>query len=667
MRTLVAEARDGSPAPSTDARIRAALGSALNEAREALHRHARLSTRHEALDEICKLLFAQIVSARDHGHGLMDLLRGSDRPAVDLAKIVRNGFAAHLPQGLSKEMPSSEFDLRLRPSEDELAVELATALAVLEPELVAEGHHDVFNEVFGTFLTDSFADEKQLGQYLTPPEVVRFMVDAAIAGMDEGDQTLLADPERCEQFGVILDPSCGVGSFLTFAARRLAATGDGRDVHVRDLTSKVLVGLDKSERMIRLALTSFAVLGAEEANLHLANSLSRRGYPPLLDELQGKAGLILTNPPFGAEFSGEAISPYRLGELAARVDSELLFIERYLDWLREGGAALAIVPDSVLTNRGPYQELRTLITSQATIEAVVSLPAETFSAAGTATKTSVLYLRKSSTRPQRAHRTYVALCSNVGFGVATRSSHRRKVARQDGQLPAILHEFASGEHLIGRRVRDIASAHRWDGVYHASLPEHVETLLLAPPLGAVYVGDVARLSAERIDPRRLGQETFKYIEISDVDGATGLVRAKDVQCREAPSRARKHVAAGDVLVSTVRPERRAVGVVPPELDGAVCSTGFAVLRPERIDPTVLAALLRSDFVTSQILRNNMGVAYPAVDEGCLGHVLLPVEDGALSGLQAQAEAVRRAQVDWYRAQTEFAAALTASISGFTGT
>ena len=40
----VAQAGDG---------IRSALASALNEAREALHRHARISSRHEALDEVC--------------------------------------------------------------------------------------------------------------------------------------------------------------------------------------------------------------------------------------------------------------------------------------------------------------------------------------------------------------------------------------------------------------------------------------------------------------------------------------------------------------------------------------------------------------------------------------------------------------------------------------
>jgi transcriptional regulator with XRE-family HTH domain len=671
LRSLLSEAAGttgaGPDKTSADSRIRVALGRALNEAREALHRHARLSTRHEALDEICKLLFAQIVLARDKGTTLSNVAAGSS-PAVSLAAVVRETFATHLPHALSEEMPLREFELRLRPTEDELARELATAFSVIEPDLVIEAeHHDVFNDVFGSFLADSFGDEKQLGQYLTPPEVVRFMVDAAMAGMTEDERETLRDPSRCDDFGLILDPSCGVGSFLTQAGRCLAA-GDGglAEERLSALSAKVLVGIDKSERMIRLALTSFALLGTDEVNLHLANSLARDDQPSILQDLESRAGLILTNPPFGAEFSGEAIRRYELGLLSSKVDSELLFLERYLDWLREGGSALAIVPDSVLTNRGAYRLVREMLGSRTTIETVVSLPTETFSAAGTGTKTSVLHFKKNARakRPRLSqdHSTYVALCTNVGFGVATRGSHRKKIVRNDGQLPEISAELSTGSLSIGRRVRDLASFRRWDATYHASLPPSVEAAIAAPSLSAVHVRDVAALSGDRVDPRRLGDgRTFKYIEISDVDGTTGLVQAKNVPCAEAPSRARKLVAAGDVLVSTVRPERRAIGVVPSWLDGAICSTGFAVLKPKHGDPAVLAALLRTDFVTSQILRNNMGVAYPAVDETCIEELLLPVEREGVAELAIHAERARQAQEAWYSAQTEFASAVGGAV------
>ena len=118
------------------------------------------------------------------------------------------------------------------------------------------------------------------------------------------------------------------------------------------------------------------------------------------------------------------------------------------------------------------------------------------------------------------------------------------------------------------------------------------------------------------------------------------------------------------MISTVRPERRAIGVVPPWLDGALCSTGFAVLKPAEIDPTVLAALMRTDFVTHQVMRNNMGVAYPAVDESCIKELVLPVERERLLELQTQAERVRQTQEAWYAAQAGFRTAMEAAAVEF---
>ena len=155
----------------------------------------------------------------------------------------------------------------------------------------------------------------------------------------------------------------------------------------------------------------------------------------------------------------------------------------------------------------------------------------------------------------------------------------------------------------------------------------------------IRVRDVASLSTDRWDPRDSGPSDFKYVEISDVDAQTVRVNHSAIQSSEAPSRARKVVREGDVLVSTVRPERRTIGVVGPELDGAICSTGFAVLRPERINAHVLARLLQSDFANAQIVRHAAGIAYPAVDEHCIADTVLPIDPNQLGELSDHAENV----------------------------
>jgi type I restriction-modification system DNA methylase subunit len=115
------------------------------------------------------------------------------------------------------------------------------------------------------------------------------------------------------------------------------------------------------------------------ARLHLANSLARNGTDAkLTDSLNGKVRLILTNPPFGASFQGNDLMQYKVAtqwarRFPGRLDSEILFIERYLDWLAPGGQLVAIVPDSILTNKAVFEELRRGIAKDIELCTVVSL------------------------------------------------------------------------------------------------------------------------------------------------------------------------------------------------------------------------------------------------------------------------------------------------------
>jgi transcriptional regulator with XRE-family HTH domain/SAM-dependent methyltransferase len=668
-----------------DREVRDALLGTLREVREALHRRARISSRHEALDEIGKLLFSHIVSVDTGGPGISKALltNSSSNPAESLRSFVEENARLHLPHSLSHEISPKDFYLRLRPEENELATELIQSFVNhASPRAIANaqgvGQLDVLNDVFGQFLADSFIDEKELGQYLTPTEVVRFMVHLGLDSLDEADVHALCDPEQVGEAGIVLDPSCGAGSFLAEAVRVLYARvrKTRSPEELLQWTSAVMassvIGIDKSERMIKLALTNLALFGASQVNLHLINSLARDGSEGgTADSLNGRAKLILTNPPFGAEYPSSGLSAFKLVTNWARrstpqVDSELLFMERYFDWLSPGGVLLAVVPDSVLTNRGLYENLRSGLRDELDLLSVVSLPPVTFAAAGTSTKTSVLHARKRRSDCGTRARTYFAICHEIGFEVSTRGAQRRKVATGKEDLSVILDEACSkGEPTHGRRAALDHTASRWDATYHAGLPTWLEGRMAADAPGSLLtVGDIATLSRDRTDPRRLGDSTFLYIEISNVDAKTGRVSAKTVPTSEAPSRARKLVRSGDVLVSTVRPERRAIGVVPEALDGAVCSTGFAVLRPKGVHPMVLLRLLQSDAANAQIMRNNMGIAYPVIEDSCLPGVVLPAEPSSLSELAKTARVVDSAWIKLESAETQFDASVKRTLDNW---
>jgi len=125
-------------------------------------------------------------------------------------------------------------------------------------------------------------------------------------------------------------------------------------------------------------------------------------------------------------------------------------------------------------------------------------------------------------------------------------------------------------------------------------------------LGAVTEDKVAQSGpAEKGD--------FVYIDIGSIDiERKKIVEPSTLPVAKAPSRAKQVLKAGDVLVSMTRPNRNAVAIVPNELDGAIGSTGFHVLRARDVEPGwLLHAVQTNDFVDA-MCGLVQGALYPAV-------------------------------------------------------
>lgn len=106
---------------------------------------------------------------------------------------------------------------------------------------------------------------------------------------------------------------------------------------------------------------------------------------------------------------------------------------------------------------------------------------------------------------------------------------------------------------------------------------------------------------------------FDYIDIGNVSLRGGIEGSERMTFDRAPSRARRRLRDGDVLISTVRTYLRAIARVPPEHGGSIASTGFAVLRARsNVDSRFLAhAVLDPTFVDS-VVAHSVGVSYPAI-------------------------------------------------------
>jgi type I restriction enzyme S subunit len=137
------------------------------------------------------------------------------------------------------------------------------------------------------------------------------------------------------------------------------------------------------------------------------------------------------------------------------------------------------------------------------------------------------------------------------------------------------------------------------------------------PMGWVEttVGQVI-LPYETEQPTKKPDTEFTYIDISSIDNSTQTITdPKTFLGKDAPSRARRIVKEGDVLFSTVRTYLKNIALVSNQLDGALTSTGIAVLRPAKfVDSNWLFRFVTSENFVQEVGKSMDGSLYPAVTD-----------------------------------------------------
>lgn len=131
---------------------------------------------------------------------------------------------------------------------------------------------------------------------------------------------------------------------------------------------------------------------------------------------------------------------------------------------------------------------------------------------------------------------------------------------------------------------------------------------------------VASINDEKLPESTPSDRVLRYVDISAVAEGRICGPVTEVQFGDAPSRARRLVRPGDVVVSTVRTYLRAIAPVDESHSDCVWSTGFAIVRPREVEPQYLRyALISADFV-DEVVARSVGVSYPAINPRALGDI-----------------------------------------------
>lgn len=118
--------------------------------------------------------------------------------------------------------------------------------------------------------------------------------------------------------------------------------------------------------------------------------------------------------------------------------------------------------------------------------------------------------------------------------------------------------------------------------------------------------------------QKVPDKRFTYIDVGGIDSDKGRIsdRAETLEPGDAPSRARKLVACGTVIYSTVRPYLLNIAIVDQVFDPEpIASTAFGILHPFKgVNNRFLFYWLRSTPFTAYVQSCMKGMAYPAIND-----------------------------------------------------
>lgn len=655
---------------------------ALGQLREEFHRIGRFDDANAKLEELCKLLVLAVLDRRHAPvEGGSRLTERRLRERAERIGGTRTKLAAAI-HDVYEELVSTFPDefaafggragLAMDVDDDAFAEALVPLLSSL-PAGDDEGDHhwsfDGINEAFGHFIQDSFRNRKEDAQYMTPPEVVSPIVAIALRDIvsDPGFEASVERPLR------VADPTCGVGSFLA-AAYRVALSIETPTGRLAD--NLQLLGQDKVDRMVRLANVNLRVFACADTTVRAGNSI----LPPQgLDDLAGSLDLIVTNPPFGAEFTSDRIlaesSPAqqpvlhalsRSRKLPTVVNSEYILLDREVTLLRPGGRLLMVVPDHVVSGTGFSSQFRAELRKHADLEAVFDLPTETFAQAGTRTKTSVVYLRRKASDTTRKHFVLMATADDLGFRVKSRAGATVKQivgpndmetiaeiveAHRGREKPSVDIECLSDQPSVALVADTELLGDRWNAGFYRT--ERLQSLQAINRLADRGVQSRSLSDIAKVDPsdgvRALAENGYLCVSVLHVreDGSIDLAAARQYRPTTPCVRCRP----GDVLMSRINPRIMRVCVVPELGQPIACSAEFAILRPRKesgVSAAALALLLRSDLVQAQVrtLTSGTSSSHNRIKPRDLNDVRIPVPD---SGLDSAALAYDQARTQYYAA------------------
>lgn len=458
---------------------------------------------------------------------------------------------------------------------------------------------DIKGLVYEIFLKETLRGE--FDQYFTPREIVEFMVS-------------LADPQLGDTF---IDPACGSGGFLiqsfNYVNQKIInsrASEVERKKTFSDLIEKNIWGHEADNDLHVLAKINLIMHGDGWNNIYQGDTLIS---PYLEDDF---FDIILTNPPFTIKYEfPEVLSKYEMGLGKEKEELDILFVEKSINILKEGGELYIVLPEGLLTNK-TFQYFRDWLMSKCDLLYSISLPEGAFIPMGSSvSKTCILGLRKKSSDENYKAPThaFVGVAKEIGFESGKKKYI--KIGEND------LHEFISDFDEVFTDIRTTSNGGEYSWVptekittrrlgashlLHLASLENKENILV--------LSDVVYITQPMTEI--LEGNNYYYLEIPDISESTGIIsNIRRMKGEDIRAKSLVEFKSGDILFSRINPRKNRIAYIPDidESIKAVTSNEIYVLRPKEDNAefpkkyfAALVPILRSESVKNEIVRLGVG-------------------------------------------------------------
>jgi len=140
----------------------------------------------------------------------------------------------------------------------------------------------------------------------------------------------------------------------------------------------------------------------------------------------------------------------------------------------------------------------------------------------------------------------------------------------------------------------------------------------------VKISKVAHINNSSLPNTTDEKYEFYYIDLSSVKSGKIETPLEKIKYSDSPSRARRILKRGDVIMATVRPNLLGFAFAGFDTNNYVCSTGFALLsHKENSNGQFIYQNLYSESVKYQINKLIVGSNYPAINSSDVKNIRIP--------------------------------------------